>query len=62
MASSADFAGDVTIGVAFSAAGDVTVGVASSADPAGVVATGVAFMEKCGEGDVLLGDYVSEYV
>ena len=28
----------------------------------GVVATGVAFMEKCGEGDVLLSDYVSEYV
>ena len=42
-------------------AGDVTIGVVSLADPADVVAAGVASTEECGEGDVLLGDYVSEY-
>ena len=58
--SSADLAGVVTVGVVSLAdlAGDVAVGVASSADHAGV---SVAFMEECGESNVLLSDYVSEY-
>ena len=71
---SADLSGDITVGVASSTdlAGDITNGVASLADLAGVVTIGVAdhtgvvaigtaFMEECGESDVLLSDYVSEY-
>ena len=63
MASSADLAGDVTVGVASSAdlAGDMTVGVTSSADPAGVVTAGVASMEECGDSVVIPSARVCDY-
>ena len=63
MASSADLAEVVTVGVASSAdlAEVITVGVAPSADHDGDVTAGVTSMEECGERDVVLSDYVDNY-
>ena len=43
-------------------AGDVTIGVKSSADPASVVTACVAFSEECGDNVVIPSDRVCGYV
>ena len=60
MASSADLAGDVTVGVASSAdlAEVVTASVAPLVDPDGDVTVGVTSMEEYGERDILMSDVV----